>query len=83
MRETRRALRVARLSAPCRIRQCSTSALPTNRLNTMMDDRLSDIFFALSAATRRGVLARLTLSDATVKELAQPYGISLLAVRST
>jgi len=56
-------------------------ALATNRLNTMTDDRLSNIFFALSAATRRGVLARLTLSDAMDKELGQPYGFSLAAVR--
>lgn len=46
----------------------------------MTDDRLSDIFFALSAPTRRGALARLALSDATVKELAQPYRIGLAAV---
>jgi DNA-binding transcriptional ArsR family regulator len=46
----------------------------------MTDDRLSHIFFALSARTRRDVLTRLAARDATVKELAEPYDISLAAV---
>ena len=46
----------------------------------MTEERLSTIFFALSASTRRDVLTRLAERDATVKELAAPYDISLAAV---
>lgn len=46
----------------------------------MTDDRLSSIFFALSASTRRDVLTRLAERDATVNELAAPYDISVAAV---
>ena len=43
-------------------------------------DRLSSVFFALADPTRRGVLARLAQGDATVKELAEPYDMSVAAV---
>jgi DNA-binding transcriptional ArsR family regulator len=46
----------------------------------MMQDRLSSVFFALADPTRRGVLARLALGDATVKELAEPFDMSVAAV---
>lgn len=46
----------------------------------MPEDRLSSVFFALADSTRRGVLARLALGDATVKELAEPYDMSVAAV---
>lgn len=46
----------------------------------MVQDRLSSVFFALSDPTRRGVLARLATGDATVKELAEPYDMSVAAV---
>ncbi|HEY2527229.1 MAG TPA: metalloregulator ArsR/SmtB family transcription factor [Xanthobacteraceae bacterium] len=46
----------------------------------MTSDRLSSTLFALSDATRRGILARLASGDATVKELAEPYAMSLAAV---
>jgi DNA-binding transcriptional ArsR family regulator len=45
-----------------------------------MQDRLSSVFFALADPTRRGVLARLATGDATVKELAEPYDMSVAAV---
>jgi DNA-binding transcriptional ArsR family regulator len=38
---------------------------------------LDQVFRALSDATRRDVIARLTASPASVSELAQPYGMSL------
>ena len=38
------------------------------------------MFFALADPTRRGVLARLATGDATVKELAEPYDMSVAAV---
>jgi DNA-binding transcriptional ArsR family regulator len=46
----------------------------------MVQDRLSSVFFALADPTRRGVLARLATGDATVKELAEPYAMSVAAV---
>lgn len=46
----------------------------------MPPDRLSPVFFALADPTRRGILARLAVGDATVKELAQPYEMSVAAV---
>src|SRR5687768_7249403 len=38
---------------------------------------LDHVFWALSDATRRDVLQRLTLGSATVSDLAGPYGMSL------
>ena len=46
----------------------------------MQSDPLSSTLFALADPTRRGILARLTGGDATVKELAEPYEMSLAAV---
>jgi DNA-binding transcriptional ArsR family regulator len=46
----------------------------------MTSDRLSLTLSALADPTRRGILARLALGDATVKDLAEPYDMSLAAV---
>lgn len=46
----------------------------------MASERLSATLFALADPTRRGILARLATGDATVKELAEPYAMSLAAV---
>ena len=43
-------------------------------------DRLSITFSALADPTRRGILARLALGEATVSELAEPYDMSMAAV---
>jgi len=43
-------------------------------------DQLSRVFSALADPTRRDMVARLTLADATVNELAEPYDVSLQAV---
>lgn len=45
-----------------------------------MDDQLSRMFSALADPTRRDLVARLTVGDATVGELAAPYDISVQAV---
>ena len=45
-----------------------------------MDDKLSKVFAALADPTRRDLVARLTVADATVGELAQPYAMSVQAV---
>jgi DNA-binding transcriptional ArsR family regulator len=45
-----------------------------------MEDALSRVFSALADPTRRDMVARLTLADATVGELAEPYHVSLQAV---
>lgn len=43
-------------------------------------DQLSRVFSALADPTRRDMVARLTLSDFTVNELAAPYDVSVQAV---
>ena len=46
----------------------------------MADDRLSRVFAALADPTRRDIVARLSVADATVGELAEPYDVSVQAV---
>ena len=46
----------------------------------MADDQLSRIFSALADPTRRDMVARLAVGDATVGELADPYDVSVQAV---
>ncbi len=46
----------------------------------MDDDQLSRAFAALADPTRRGIVARLAVGDATVGELAEPYDVSIQAV---
>lgn len=46
----------------------------------MPTDQLSRTFAALADPTRRDLVARLTLGDATLTELASPYAMSLQAV---
>jgi DNA-binding transcriptional ArsR family regulator len=43
-------------------------------------DPLSTVFSALADPTRRDIVARLTVADATLTELAEPYGVSIQAV---
>ena len=45
-----------------------------------MPDSLSRVFSALADPTRRDMVARLAVGDATVNELAAPYDVSLQAV---
>lgn len=46
----------------------------------MSPDRLSATFAALADPTRRAILARLALGEASVSELAEPFDMSLPAV---
>ena len=46
----------------------------------MAADALSQVFSALADPTRRDLVARLAVGDATVNELAAPYDVSLQAV---
>ena len=46
----------------------------------MIDDRLSRVFAALADPTRRDIVARLSVGDATVGQLAAPYDVSIQAV---
>ena len=46
----------------------------------MDDSQLTRIFAALADPTRRDIVTRLAVSDATVGELAEPYGVSIQAV---
>jgi len=43
-------------------------------------DQLDSTFAALADSTRRAILSRLAEGDATVKELAEPFPISMQAV---
>lgn len=46
----------------------------------MPADALSQVFSALADPTRRDIVARLAVADATVNELAAPYDVSVQAV---
>ncbi|MCZ0983651.1 metalloregulator ArsR/SmtB family transcription factor [Streptomyces diastatochromogenes] len=46
----------------------------------MTDESLNNTFSALADPTRRAILARLAVGEATVNELAEPFSISLQAV---
>ena len=46
----------------------------------MVDDSLSRVFSALADPTRRDIVARLAVGDATVGQLAAPYDVSVQAV---
>jgi DNA-binding transcriptional ArsR family regulator len=46
----------------------------------VVDDQLSRAFAALADPTRRDMVARLAVGDATVGELAQPYDMTVQAV---
>jgi DNA-binding transcriptional ArsR family regulator len=46
----------------------------------MLPDRLSTTYAALADPTRRAILARLALGEASVTELAEPFAMSLPAV---
>jgi DNA-binding transcriptional ArsR family regulator len=46
----------------------------------MPPDRLDATFAALADPTRRAILARLTVGEASVMDLAEPFAISLPAV---
>ncbi len=47
---------------------------------TAGDERLNATFAALADPTRRDIVSRLSKGEATVKELAAPYAMSLQAV---
>lgn len=46
----------------------------------MAGDPLSRVFSALADPTRRDLVARLAVGDATLSELAEPYAVSVQAV---
>jgi len=45
-----------------------------------MADPLSDTFAALADPTRRAILARVSLGETSVSELARPFDMSLPAI---
>jgi DNA-binding transcriptional ArsR family regulator len=50
-------------------------------MDAMVDDlQLDALFTALSDRTRRDIVLRLSSGEATVKELAEPYSMSMQAV---
>jgi DNA-binding transcriptional ArsR family regulator len=46
----------------------------------MQRDQLSQVFAALADPTRRDMVARLAVADASVGELAEPYDVTVQAV---
>jgi len=48
--------------------------------STTEGEQLDVVFTALSDRTRRDIVARLSVGEATVKELAEPYAMSMQAV---
>jgi DNA-binding transcriptional ArsR family regulator len=48
--------------------------------DAMAADPLSRVFSALADPTRRDMVARLAVADATVNELAEPYDVTVQAV---
>jgi DNA-binding transcriptional ArsR family regulator len=51
------------------------------RVPTVVDEpELDALFAALSDRTRRDIVVRLSAGEATVTELAEPYGMSMQAV---
>jgi DNA-binding transcriptional ArsR family regulator len=59
----------------------STEWLSTGRrVVAVTADPLSRVFAALADPTRRDMVARLAVRDATVNELAEPYDVTLQAV---
>jgi DNA-binding transcriptional ArsR family regulator len=49
-------------------------------VRTVAVDSLSQVFSALADPTRRDIVARLAVADATVNELAKPYHVTLQAI---
>jgi DNA-binding transcriptional ArsR family regulator len=49
-------------------------------MNQMAADPLTETFAALADPTRRAILTRLAAGEATVKELAEPFSITIQAV---
>src|SRR5262245_4294952 len=49
-------------------------------MQTAAENRLNQTFMALADPTRRAILARLALGEATVTELAKPFNISQPAI---
>jgi DNA-binding transcriptional ArsR family regulator len=47
---------------------------------TVEEGRLSETFAALASSTRRAILARLAVGEATVNELAEPFDMTLPAI---
>lgn len=47
---------------------------------TIRDERLDETFAALANSTRRAILARLAIGEASVNELAEPFDLTLPAI---
>ena len=49
-------------------------------MSVTTDERLDATFAALASSTRRAILARLAVGEATVNQIAEPFQLSLPAV---
>jgi len=80
---------MALLGSSSRLRQGAGLAAPIGWRQPTITPQITGVlpktvqvscFLALADPTRRGVLAGLAVGDATVKELAEPYDVSVAAV---
>lgn len=58
----------------------ASGCLNSGVVGTIDDEQLDAMFAALADATRRDIVTRLSQGEATVKELAAPYAMSVQAV---
>ena len=73
------------MAGPSSTNWLTKPGVPDYVVNRMVEqaatsDALSRVFSALADPTRRDMVARLTIADATVNELAEPYDVSVQAV---
>jgi DNA-binding transcriptional ArsR family regulator len=59
---------------------CWCSTIQLIKEVVVVDDQLSRVFAALADPTRRDMVTRLAVGDATVGQLADPYDVSVQAV---
>jgi DNA-binding transcriptional ArsR family regulator len=69
-----------RLRMQARARKVVLNQMVVNEEARVDEDQLSRVFAALADPTRRDIVARLAVGDATVGQLAQPYHMSTQAI---
>jgi DNA-binding transcriptional ArsR family regulator len=62
------------------LRNCSVVHIVSVMATTTSEDELGAAFAALGDSTRRAIVRRLSHSDATVSELAEPFGVTHQAI---
>jgi DNA-binding transcriptional ArsR family regulator len=75
-----RALSTKRLRKRREERKVVLNQMVVDEGAAVSEDRLSRVFAALADPTRRDIVARLAVGDATVGQLAHPYQMSMQAI---